>query len=464
MGWGLDYIQEVGGAVVDGVQSAASATVEGFQDAASWVHDQLTPDIRPEGVNGHRIYVWFHHGPGTGSLDDAVDGWHRVSDKHTEVGDAVNSAMGKLHTSWDGEAATAAQHAARPLRDAADTASACAKQAGAALEAQSFGFNEAKKNITDVPADPPTMNPLAGGMGAVDHYREVQSYTAEQQANQAALQSYGSQTGNNSGSVPCFDGTSGEANRNVTTTQPESAGPAGAHRTNPGGAGTASTYSAGSGASDRNTSGSRGDGHTGGGVRTGAPGYPGGGSGSGAPSGTGSAWYGDDGGQPGGGGFEFGTSHDLSGAGMVAGAAGLAAGGGAVLGGGVLGERVGGRGGISGRGLLGTGSGTGKGTGSGPGGSTGRGGSGAPGVGGRSGVAPTTGSAGTTASSGAARTAAGAPMAAGTGARGQESDDEQHERPEWLTAEESPDELFGTDERTAPPVLGALPSEREGPQ
>ncbi|MDR7302676.1 PPE domain-containing protein [Haloactinomyces albus] len=358
MGWGLDHIREVGGNIADDVRNAACATVDDFRSAADRVHDRLTPDIRPEGVSGHRIYAWFHHGPGTGSLDDAVDGWGKVSEKHAEVADAVDSAMGKLRASWEGEAATAAQTAGRALRDAADTASACAARAGSALAAQSFEFNEAKKNVLDVSAHPPRIDPLTGELGAVDYHQEARSYAAEQRTNQAALQGYGSQTGGHAGSVPRFDGSGGAA-----------------------------------------------------------------------PVVTALAWSEDDG-LPGGGGFEFGADHDLSGASVAAGAAGLAAGGVAVLGGDVLGERVGGRGGISGRGVSGF------------------------------------GDRADTGSGGAARSTTGAPpRAAGAGGRGRQgADDEQHENPEWLAADESPDELFGIAGRTAPPVLGALPSEREDRQ
>ncbi|EHR59125.1 hypothetical protein [Saccharomonospora cyanea] len=56
---------------------------------------------------------------------------------------------------------------------------------------------------------------------------------------------------------------------------------------------------------------------------------------------------------------------------------------------------------------------------------------------------------------GAARGAgmAGAPMGAG-GGKGQGSEDSEHQRPTYLV-EADPDEVFGTSQRTAPPVIGA---------
>lgn len=480
MGWGTDVInglvdgaQGAGDSVVDGVSTAASATVDGFENAANRVRDQLTPDIRPEGTSGHRIYVWFHHGPGTESLDNAVDGWRRVSEHHVAAAEAVNSAMGKIRTSWQGDAAGAAIDASRPLRDAADNASKAARRAGEALSAQSFGFNETRKNVVDVAPEPPMLNPLAGGFGAVDHHAEAQAYTADQQANQACLHNYGTRTDDNAGRVPRFDATSDGTRRGevtsptpITRVSGEFVGPvtAGSHAADtgsgapigtgptggsgpPGGQDPCSEESATPGGSGSEAGGSGQVSRTGGSC-------------SDVPAGTASSWYDGEDGNSQGGGFAYGTSHGLSGSGLAAGAAGVAAGGVAVLGGGVLGEHTGGRGGISGRGIAGFGSGPGTG-----GGRTPASGAGTPASGGRGGGSPLGGRAGgvtpTTAASGAVSSRAGAPPAGAAGRGRQGEEDEQHERPEWLTAEDGPDELFGTHERTAPPVLGALPSEQD---
>ncbi|MEY7971502.1 hypothetical protein AB8O38_05820, partial [Saccharomonospora xinjiangensis] len=49
----------------------------------------------------------------------------------------------------------------------------------------------------------------------------------------------------------------------------------------------------------------------------------------------------------------------------------------------------------------------------------------------------------------------GAPMGGGAGAgKGQGGEDSDHQRPTYLV-EADPDDVFGTNERTAPPVIGA---------
>ncbi|EHY89816.1 hypothetical protein SacazDRAFT_02929, partial [Saccharomonospora azurea NA-128] len=48
----------------------------------------------------------------------------------------------------------------------------------------------------------------------------------------------------------------------------------------------------------------------------------------------------------------------------------------------------------------------------------------------------------------------GAPMGGGAGKGGQGGEDAEHQRPTYLV-EADPDDVFGTSQRTAPPVIGA---------
>jgi len=102
----------------------------------------------------------------------------------------------------------------------------------------------------------------------------------------------------------------------------------------------------------------------------------------------------------------------------------------------------GGFGGDAGSGSGGPGRGAG-GAGRGPGGTTG----GGPGATAAEAAARGRGAAGAR----GAAAAGGVPM--GAGGRGQGEEDTEHVRPTWLL-EDDPDELFGTDEVTAPPVIG----------
>ncbi|GAB2980795.1 hypothetical protein LWP59_00930 [Amycolatopsis acidiphila] len=106
--------------------------------------------------------------------------------------------------------------------------------------------------------------------------------------------------------------------------------------------------------------------------------------------------------------------------------------------------------------------GRGGGSGFGPGGSaasSGSGSSGSAGAGAQSGArAGGAGAAETAAGGSGARGSAGSSGRSGMGGmghggKGQGGEDEEHQRPSWLI-EPDPDEVFGTTERTAPPVIG----------
>jgi hypothetical protein len=84
--------------------------------------------------------------------------------------------------------------------------------------------------------------------------------------------------------------------------------------------------------------------------------------------------------------------------------------------------------------------------------------SGSAGAGAQSGARAGGAGAAETAAGGSGRGAAGSAGRSGAGGmghggKGQGGEDEEHERPSWLI-EPDPDEIFGTSERTAPPVIG----------
>jgi hypothetical protein len=95
------------------------------------------------------------------------------------------------------------------------------------------------------------------------------------------------------------------------------------------------------------------------------------------------------------------------------------------------------------------------------GGGAGAGGAAGPGTGAATGAKPMGpvgagpgGAAAPGAASAARGAGMGAPMGAGAGKGGQGSEDAEHQRPTYLV-EADPDDVFGTSQRTAPPVIGA---------
>ncbi|WP_143013058.1 WXG100 family type VII secretion target [Actinopolyspora mzabensis] len=274
------------------------------------VEDVPDSELRPEGVDPGRIHEWFHHAPGTDSMDRAAESWSRVAAEHGEAAERIDAAIDGIGAAWSGTAAEAVRDRGMRARVAADDSAELAERAGEALRAQSFGFNEAKKQVVEVSGhSPATGHSSAPGVAERGDPGAVvdESATMEENrlANQTALRNYGVRTTENTHVVPRPAESSWESAAAWGTA---TAGETGTARdTEPAwGAGPASTGPTAPDSGDTGESGAR-----------------------------------------------TGFGGEVSGAHLAAGAAGLAATGGAVLGGGVLGERMTGRGGISGRGFPG---------------------------------------------------------------------------------------------------------------
>ncbi|GAB3556609.1 hypothetical protein J2S53_003330 [Actinopolyspora lacussalsi] len=263
------------------------------------VADVPDSELRPEGVDPGRIHEWFHHAPGTDSMDRAAESWSRIAAEHGEAAERIDAAIDRIGAAWSGTAADAVRNRGMRSRVAADDSAEFAERAGEALRAQSFGFNEAKKQVVEV-------NGHSSTTGVAEARNDPGAVVDESVAtgdnrltNQTALRNYGVRTSENTHGMTRFvesscDSTAAWGTGTARVTEP-------AWGASPAASGPAEPDAPGPAESD-------------------------------APNGFGG---------------------EVSGAHLAAGAAGLAATGGAVLGGGVLGERVTGRGGISARGFPG---------------------------------------------------------------------------------------------------------------
>ncbi|WP_158075720.1 PPE domain-containing protein [Actinokineospora bangkokensis] len=407
----------------------------------------------------------------------------------SDVASAINSSQ----ADWQGKAGDQARQFMADVANWVGKAGQSAQLAGTQAGIQSSALAEAKNSMPD---------PVEFDLGAAN--RDLQTttdpfqlvtkaamyqeqYQRSQAAHEEAARVVGTYDGalGSSSTMPAFstppqmsgaggdDGTGGDDGRSVQkpgTGGPEITGgggpnPGGGYQQNPGGGGgtTAPTFGGGG-----NTGGGGNGGNNGGGGGTTTPGIPtipGGGQttpGQYNPGGSGSNYpgynnpgYNGGGGNAGhGGGQGFGGMAPIAGGPMSGlGEDSLRSGrGGAGFGGG--------RGGFGGgAGGFGSGSGGGAGAGSGAGGGAGAGAGGL----GKGGAAAGAGALAAEQAMGARGGAAGAAAAGGRGggfgggvgggARGQGSEDEEHDRPSYLV-EADPDEVFGTDEMTAPPVIG----------
>ncbi|TCP46788.1 hypothetical protein EV191_11364 [Tamaricihabitans halophyticus] len=428
----------------------------------------MAEEIRGEAtVSASALYQMMHSGPGVESLVAAGDSATRQSEAQARINRLAKEAADLIRAGWQGDAADNAQQAAHPLELGAMESSEALMKAQKAHQTQGESFLASRDRMEPVPDSPPetgvwdSMTPWD-----TDTEKAVSEYNEKSRRNGEIYQAYDTDSGSNVRSMPQQYPKFPEFNGEIAVRDNKS-GPQGQtvapppETTSPGTtttAGFSSSPSGGTpGGSPPVTSGP-------GALPTGgAPNVTGGSGPSGPPvtSGPGPGAPGSvtgvgptQGANPAAAGYNPSTSPGggrVPGMGMAPLMGGAAAG----MGGDTArgGRAFGARGGVAGS----------------PGSSAaGRlTGGGGPGTGGTPGAGPKTGAGpgGMAAAESAAKTGAagssgrggmaGGPMAGGQ--RGRGSEDEEHERKTWLI-EPDKEGTFGTDEMTAPPVIGEDPN------
>jgi hypothetical protein len=408
---------------------------------------QQSANVGGRTIDARQIWEQIH----TGNSDSLHQGataagtLHSVHDDRANQIDEINKAM---DAAWQGDASLQVQAGAHPLgiwlRDSASNL----QKSSTYLTSQGEAFDTAHSKVQEIAATPPHagfmdhMNPFS------DKDDEINKYNEQGQANVQAFQAYYNASASNAAGMPQYSAWQG----NTFSEGDGKHKPGENQGTNPPGTGT---FPPGTGSYPPGSVGNVPGGSTDGLSRvdpkvpsTGSLGHTGVGDPDRyqpSPPGIGAdigyqppTW--NDGTTAAGftpstsgtdfGGGDFGGGFGPTGSGYGGAGSGSGSGG--------FGGGAGGIGGFGpgGTGALGAGASTGAGAGSGAGGAAGAGrggaGAGAAGAGGRAG---NSGMAGM-----------------GHGGRGKGSDDEEHQT-KYLVSED-PNELFGTDELTAPPVIG----------
>ncbi|SDD44870.1 hypothetical protein [Actinokineospora iranica] len=402
------------------------------------------------GLTGQQIYDNFANARGTERLSQAARMVEEVKVEYAERAQAVRDLTNAMEAVWQGDSAGAARRGAGPLAVEHELAGQDLGTVKDLTSRQVDSFNNAKNSVQPIPQqpqEPGIWDNVTSFGGASDTYEnQVREFNAANDHNVSVMQGYSDASAHNTGGMPSAYGTLATDMAGISSVEPAP--------------------------TDRGGDDSPVRGRT-----TGSPGFTGGDGG--GPGGGHQPPPG--GGQPGGGGGGSlppggvaptpGTGTSPSGLGQGnQGAPGL---GGGYHQGGQAGQNPGQNQGF-GQGFgAGFGPGFGPVGGGGGAGGVGAGGRGTPGggvpgagahgeqgrpVGGRTGAGPVAGAAAADAAAGrggaGGRGAGGAPMGGGGGGRGQGGEDEEHASPSFLQ-EHDPDSVFGTDEITAPPVIGA---------
>ncbi|NIH77711.1 hypothetical protein [Amycolatopsis viridis] len=397
----------VGGAVVGGLVSIFTGGPEAQHHEAS---------IGGRSIDARQIWEKIHNGDTT-SLDAGAKAAAALKDVHADRAKLIQQINDMMDSAWKGPAAGQVQAGAHPLGIWLQDSAANLGRSSTYLGDQATAFHTVKSKVQEIAAKPPEGGFLDGMNPLSDTDSQIEKYNQQGQANVEAFNNYYQASMTNAGQLPQYSAWQGNvfSDGGGAGGVPSGAGAGGGVPGAGGMPGGAAPAHAGDLPRFSSTHPAATLPHTA------APaGYsPAGGSGAYIPP----AWDGTSatgytppsagGSGPGGGAGGFGPGGSGSGAGGAgAGGAGVAGIGGA----------------------FGPGSGVGatNGTGAGPGAAgAGRGG-------GRAGLT----GAGTP----------GTPGMGGRGGHGRGEEDEEHQN-KYMVGDD-PNELFGTDELTAPPVIG----------
>src|SRR6476469_1537985 len=395
------------------------------------------------GMNGQEIYHNFRGGTGddAAGLIEAGAKVTTVTKRYEDRTRSITKLTTKMEGAWQGDAAGAAQRGAGPLAVEHGLTQPNMVTAHNTLTSQATAFNTAKSQVTEIPPTPDKPgvwdNPSSFGGAGRTYEDKVGKVNTANDHNVAVMEQYETTTSSNTSAMPTTYGRITDDYSAVGVDRPSPPPPSQPHDpgvSNPNGRGGQNN-----GSSGHNT-GTTGSSFT----NTGKQNPPGGNTHQ--PSGNSQTTPADHrppvglpprtnlpGGNPGQGG---GGGGNPAIPGMLPGFGPTGGGGGGGFG--PRGSGSFGPGGSGGTGAPGTGGpGAGRGAGFGPG--AGGAAAAAEGAAGRGGAAGARGGMGG--------------MHGGGGKRGEGEEDTEHERPSFLV-EPDPHDTFGTDEGTAPPVIG----------
>ncbi|HWD04531.1 MAG TPA: hypothetical protein VG674_18985 [Amycolatopsis sp.] len=412
------------GAVVGGLVGAFSGGPEAQNQSA---------DLGGRSIDAYTIYQKIHAG-NTSSLDTGVAAAKSLQQVHDDRITEIDNLNKKMDAAWQGGGATAAQAGAHPLSIWLQDSVQNLGKSHTYLNTQVDCFSTVKNKVQEMPKDPPSAGFVDGINPFSDKDDQINQYNDNAKANVQAYTNYFNASGQNASSLPQYSAWQGNNLSNQHTgsggggggggggTPSFSGNPSGGgggasfdpskfdtktpslHATDPTGPNTQMPYNPNDSSFNNPNDSS-----------TSAQSY--------VPPSMDTSGFGPGGGA--GGGFGPGGAGGGFGAGGGSGSGGFGAGGVAGFGPGAFG--AGGAASGAAAGMAGEGAGAG-GAGMRGGGLSGAGAAGKPGASGMGGM-------------GGAR---------GAGQKGQ--GDEEHQT-KYLV-EEDANELFGTDELTAPPVIG----------
>ncbi len=177
------------------------------------------------GYSATQIYQMFHSGPGTTGMYHATDGAATQMSTQDDLNNQIIQLNSKMAGAWDGEASEQAMSGAVPLANAAQDATNALAVHQNVLSSQAEAFTTARNSVTNVPSQMPnnTMNDVLavfGDTGPLDD--QISQYNASSQHNVAVYQTYAQTSSITADSMPQSYGQIPLSNASITVVPPSS--------------------------------------------------------------------------------------------------------------------------------------------------------------------------------------------------------------------------------------------------
>ena len=184
------------------------------------------------GYTATQIYQMLHSGPGTTGIYHATDGAGTQLSTQDDLNNQIVQLNNKMSAAWSGEAADQATAGAMPLANAAQDATSALAQHQDVMTQQAEAFTTARNSVTNVPSTMPSnmMNDVLaafGDSGPLDN--QISQYNTASQGNVQVYQTYAQQSSLTATVVPQDYGSIPLTNATITVVPPSSTGASGGY-------------------------------------------------------------------------------------------------------------------------------------------------------------------------------------------------------------------------------------------
>lgn len=163
-------------------------------------------------IDCYDIWDKITHGPGTGSIQDGQAAASRLKGAYAERLTTIDTLAKEMDAAWTGGGAEAAQNAgAHPLRVWMEDSGTKLTDSDKYLGEQNTAFTTVHAQVQEVPKDPPKNNLLnAMTPWTTDTDRAIRDYNAKGQANVDAFNTYFKASNDNGQKMPTYSALKGQ--------------------------------------------------------------------------------------------------------------------------------------------------------------------------------------------------------------------------------------------------------------